>query len=110
MPETRPNWQMVLGAVGLVLAIMGGLWSITDPRGDIKDIRTNYLSLREHEEFVRRFNSDLGKVESTAREMPRRAEVDAHMKQLGDRLTAMQAQIDLLISRSLIQPPPNASK
>jgi hypothetical protein len=108
----------ISAAIALGLALITAFWSLADPRAEIKDIKSTYLTLREHEEFVTRFNADLTRAESNDRiaqqQMARKVDLDAHDRAddqfrtaTRDRLDQMQRQIDLLISRSLIEPPPN---
>jgi hypothetical protein len=112
-------WQIGLSAmIATGLALLAAFWALADPRADIKEIKNNYLTLREHDEFVRRFTSDINRVEQTNREqageMARKVEVESHDRADADmrtaqdrRLDQMQRQIDLLLARSLIEPPPN---
>lgn len=55
---------IIISTVVVMLTIAGGFWSLADTRPDLKDIRINYLTLREHEEFVTRFNKDIQRLES----------------------------------------------
>src|SRR5512143_29950 len=67
--SNNPLWQMVLSAaIALGLALLAAFWALADPRQEIKDIKTNYLTLREHEEFVKRFTADIGRIEQTNRD------------------------------------------
>ena len=45
------------------LAVLGAFWQLSDPRGDIKDIRANYLTVREHNEFTTRIARDVARIE-----------------------------------------------
>jgi hypothetical protein len=101
--------------------MVGGFWSLADPRSEIRDIKSNYLTLREHESFVRRFEADVTRVEQNSRQeildVAKKADLEAVReanglvaKNLEKRLDLMQSQIDLLLARSLIQPPPNVQR
>ena len=117
--EIHSLWHIgISAAIALGLALLAAFWALADPRADIKEIKNNYLTLREHEEFVRRFTADLARVEQDNRlqnsEMATRSEVVAHAhaddairEEQSRRLDQMQKQIDLLMSRTLIEPPPN---
>jgi hypothetical protein len=114
------NWSQTIVVLG---AIAAGFWQLADPRQDIKDTKANfnnYLTLREHEEFVRRFTSDITRIESVnliqTRAMVTKSEAEAHAKAdaaqshaVELRLDAMQRQLDLLIQRSLA-PNPNGTR
>ena len=98
---------LISGGIIVILAIIGVVWGLADPRSEIKEIKTNYLTLREHEEFVRRFNSDILRLQNEQSEMdkviPRKEDVAALQRELD----SVHRQISLLIGRSLIEPPPN---
>ena len=115
------SWSIVASTMVLLIAIVGGFWQLADPRADIKDIKSQYLSLREHEEFVRRFQADVSRVEKVnteqSRNMATKSELAAQLHAnemvnatLMKRIDAMQATIDMLIQRSMVQPPPNVSR
>jgi hypothetical protein len=115
------SWSNYVPTGILLIAIIGGFWQLADPRAELRDIKTNYLSLREHDEFVRRFTADIARIERENREqdsqLVTKGQFDLHDKNdektyqlMVSRLAAMQAQIDLLMNRSLIQPPPNATR
>lgn len=103
--------QAIIAAIGVTVTLLGYiLW-----------ILSGYLTIREHNEFVTRYTQDVKRIEDTNREQSKqlanKVQVDEHAKTdaammgaLHNRLNAMQAQIDLLIHRSLIQPPPNVSR
>lgn len=55
---------MIISTLVVVLTVAGGFWSLADPRSDLKAIRESYLTLREHEEFVARFNKDITRLEN----------------------------------------------
>jgi hypothetical protein len=122
VPDERPAWwQTIAPTVILLIAIVAGFWQLADPRADIKDIRLSYLSLREHEEFVRRFQSDIARIETEQRDqnhlMATKTEMTAQLhaaeqvtSMIQKRIDDLQHQVDLLVQRSLIQPPPNVSQ
>ena len=115
------HWQSFISTGVLLVAIIGGFWSVADPRSELRDIKTSYLTLREFEGFVRRFETDITRVETASRQqisdVAKKADLDAVRDanslvahNLEGRLDQMQREIDLLVSRSLIQPPPNVQK
>src|SRR4051812_45038458 len=57
------------GAIALLIAIMAGFWSLADPRGEIKSIRDNYLSLREHNVFAERLQQDIARIDKAMNEL-----------------------------------------
>lgn len=54
---------IIISTAVVMLTIVGGFWSLADPRAELKNIRDNYLSIREHEEFVRRFDRDVERLD-----------------------------------------------
>ncbi len=60
-------WASIISTIIALVAVVGGFWSLADPRADIKDIRQSFLTLREHAEFVSRFDRDLLRIESDHR-------------------------------------------
>ncbi len=105
----------------LAMAIIGAFWGLADPRGEIRDIKGSFLSIREHEEFVRRFTSDISRVEivnaKQTSTMVTKDEMSAHLHAdevviatMQKRMDRIQAEVDQLTQRSLIQPPPNVSR
>jgi hypothetical protein len=96
----------------LLVTMIGGFWSLADPRNDIRDIKTSYLTLREFEGFVRRFETDVTRVETASRQqisdVAKKADLDAvkdanalTASNLEKRLDLQQRTIDLLLERSL---------
>jgi hypothetical protein len=61
------NMPLIVSTMVLLLTILGGFWSLADPRGELKSIRDSYLTVREHEEFVHRFNKDITRIETENR-------------------------------------------
>lgn len=114
-------WQIIVSvALAVGIGLIGMFWSLADPRSDIKDIKNNYVTLREHNDLVTRMTDGFRRLEAESveqrKELATKVETESHAHTddatraaLVGRLDAMQRQIDLLISRSLIQPPPNAS-
>lgn len=115
-------WQVIVSAaLVLGLAIIAAFWALADPRADIRDIKSSYTTLREHNDLITRMDSNFKRIEennrTVASQLASKVQVEEHnhaddaaRSALIGRLDAMQRQIDLLISRSLIQPPPNVSR
>lgn len=86
-----------LGAAGAVVA---AFWSLADPRSDIANIRTNYLTLREHAAFEVRVARDIARLED---ENKRQLPVDSFSswKKEHDRVTAeIQRAVDDRLTKS----------
>src|SRR4051812_38179868 len=56
------------GAIALLIAMFTGFWSLADPRGELKNIRENYLTLREHIEFASRLQLDTVRLDKVNNE------------------------------------------
>jgi len=95
---SRANWQLIivvcLTTLGAAGAVVGAFWSLADPRAEVRAIRENYLTLREHEEFVRRFNSDIARIEGENRTQISRTEVETVWKRRAAELAEMHKQLD----------------
>ena len=105
---TNPIIVTIIVTVGL--AVLAAFWQLSVPRNDIKtlrdDLRNNYLTIREHEEFIRRVTADLVRVEQENRDQNEhnatKAQLENHEKsdemlshERDKRLEQMQRQIDI---------------
>lgn len=51
------------GVVTIGLAILAAFWAYADPRAEIRSIKDNYLTVREHQEFQTRVARDITRLE-----------------------------------------------
>lgn len=108
-------WQLVATTIGVVASILYVQWTIfqqsvqSDER-IVNNLQNNYLTIREHAEFVSNLRSDLIRMNNEALMQNRRIEerIETRASQheaklaldsLNARLSAMQAQIDRLTNR-----------
>ncbi len=57
-------WGLVAPAViATVVSLVAAFWSLADPRNEIRRIETDYLQIREHNEFRDRVRQDLERIE-----------------------------------------------
>lgn len=64
MGEARPQpaavwWQLIVLTIGPMIAIGAGFWSLADPRSELRQIKLDYLTIREHMEFATRTSKDI---------------------------------------------------
>lgn len=57
-------WQIIVVTLVPLIAVVGGFWSLADPRTDIRQIKLDYLTLREHLEFAQRATKDIERLQS----------------------------------------------
>jgi hypothetical protein len=60
--STSPVLMTVVVTIGL--AVLGAFWQLSDPRFEIRDIKSNYLTIREHQEFQARLDRDIKRLET----------------------------------------------
>ena len=101
---------IISGMIIIAITVVGAIWRLADPRSDITSIKANYLSLREHEEFVSRFKADIQRLEADLRDEQRTSVHHSDLEAIRDRFVLIQHQLDLLIERSLVEPPPTAGR
>lgn len=102
-------WQVVIATISAVFLLVAGFWYLADPRqaiaelrsfftAEIKDIRGNYLSIREHEAFITRHTNDIQRVEKEnadeRKELVSRREFEAWKKERDDRVRVIEATVD----------------
>lgn len=112
--------QIVISAViALGLALVTAIWSLADPRAEIRTIRETYLTLREHNEYREGIKEDIHRLESRYGEQITRAEVEQVWKLQADELKTIHLQLEELRryqrehdrdDRTLARPPHGGSK
>ncbi len=80
---------IIISTVVVVLTIIGGFWSLADPRTELKAIRDNYLTIREHQEFQNRVTRDIQRLEAEN-------QVQASKTELNAVVTERRAELDKL--------------
>lgn len=78
-PLTRFTFLQVAISAGVVLALalVAAFWALADPRSEIKSIRENFLTIREHNEYRDAVKEDLRRIEQNNGAKINRTEVQA---------------------------------
>lgn len=90
-------WQVaVSAAIAVGMAALTAFWSMADPRSEIKEIKSSYLSLREHNEYRSGVRRDIDRLDNQIAKLVGRAEVEQDWKQRDRELQIIHQQIDQL--------------
>jgi len=93
-------FQIVISAgIALSLALLAAFWALADPRAEIKNIRENFLTIREHNEFQARVKSDISRLEDENRHQVRREEFEGRLGQILREHDAFRREIEALRDR-----------
>ncbi len=87
------HMPLVISTIVVLLTIMGGFWSLADPRSELKNIRENYLTIREHQEFQNRVTRDILRLESENQLQASKAELEAIVKERRTELDAIHKEL-----------------
>ncbi len=85
MPDTVSSRSIpiIISTMLLLFAIIGAFWSVADPRKDLDQIRKNYLTVREHEQFVMQSEKDSNRLD----------------RQIKDERTALELRLSKLATK-----------
>jgi uncharacterized phage infection (PIP) family protein YhgE len=100
----RSGWPPsgLTNSLFLAIAVVGGFWALADPRGDIAGIKSNYLTIREHDEFkgsmaveISRLDTEITRVED---EDVTKTDASLAKSAVDNRTADIQRQIDEIVN------------
>lgn len=86
----------LVSALVVVTVLIGGFWSVADPRGNLERIEAkfaNYLTIREHEEFRNTLNSRIERMNRDIHEIDKEQK---HRTGALERLNSFEKRLDAL--------------
>jgi len=104
LPALPSSPVVITVIVTIGLAVLGAFWQLSDPRSEIKrlneDLHSNYLTIREHQEFQARIAKDISRLEAEQilqnQSLVQRSEADAIQKLRDQQINDLRSGIELL--------------